>query len=49
MLQSALEGLDEAQVGEVRAEVEGRLARYRDGGALSVAGVTQIVLARRPA
>lgn len=48
MLQAALERIGEAELDEVRAEVAERVAPYREGDALVIPGVTQVVLARRP-
>jgi len=48
-LNAAIESADEAVVATVRAELGERLAVYADeDGALTMPGVTQIVLARRP-
>jgi SAM-dependent methyltransferase len=49
ILQTALEALDPETVEEVRTEIAEQLAEFRDGDAIALPAVTQVVLARRPA
>jgi len=45
---TALEPLDDAGVAALRSELAARLGPFRDGAGLTIPGLTQIVLARRP-